>query len=106
MIEGSGILPVRAYRKDGMMLFLTVPVTGESKAVCQIGGGSTGTKATSADVAAVLTPSLNVGPPTFVTDKSRDMAIWQVAPGIRVDGGIGIYNRTVRSISLSVHQAR
>lgn len=106
LIAGAGMPPVRAFRKDGLMLFLNLPTEGASRAVCQIGGGTAGTKATSADVAAVLTPSLKAGEPSFVTDKGKDVAVWQVAPGIHVDGGISIYNRKVRSISLSVHQAR
>lgn len=106
LISGAGLPPVRVFHKNGLMLFLNLPTEGASKAVCQIGGGTAGTKATSADVAAAMTPSLKAGEPTFVKDKGKDVAIWQVAPAIHVEGGISIYNRKVRSISLSVHQAR
>ncbi|MBH1998180.1 MAG: hypothetical protein I8H96_03490, partial [Sphingomonadaceae bacterium] len=92
-IFSDGASPFRVFHKDGLMLFLTAMPGGPYKAVCQISGGGTGTKAQSADIAALMTPSLKAGDPTFSTEGGNDMAIWQVAPGITVAGGINIYRK-------------
>lgn len=98
--------PFRVFHKNGLMLFLTTPPGGDFKAICQVSGGSAGTRAQSADIAALLSPSLNAGEPTFSKEGGNDMAIWQVGPGMTVAGGINIYRKKVRSISISVRHDR
>lgn len=107
LIEGSvdSLSAMRVLHKGDLILFLTVPPGSEFKAVCQVSGPAA-TKAQSADLATLMSPSLNAGVPFFSKDGGNDMAIWQVAPGMTVAGGINIYRKKTRSISLSVRQAR
>jgi len=97
----------RALNKDGMMLFLVAPENGEFKAVCQITGTAT-TSLSGRDVAALVSPSLNTGEPTFGpgNPKEDDLALWTVAPGLTVQAGISVYRRKIRTISIAVRQAR
>lgn len=100
----SDYLP-RAFHKGGMMLFLSATDSGQFSAVCQV-TGSEYTSLTGADVAAVITSSLNAGQPTVSADTKGDTMIWNVAPGISVNGGVQGSGRKFRTITISVRKAR
>lgn len=94
----------RAFRKDGMMLFLTTVESGPLQRVCQI-GGTAATRRTGADVAALVSPVLNAGEPEMMHSRSEDEARWTTAPGMSVQAGIAIYGR-MRTYSFAVRQQR
>ena len=98
---GGGALPPgmpRAFYKGEYMLFLIRPEGKAFTQVCQVAGNAT-TKLTAADVAAVVSPSLNAGVPVFEQDKGRDVAIWRIAPDTSISAGISIYGK-VRTIGM------
>lgn len=99
---GGGALPPglpRAFHKDGLMLFLVASSSDRAGASYQI-SGSDPTKLTGADMASLVSPSLNVAPPVFQKDKGSDVAVWTIAPGTTVQAGISIYGK-MRTISIS-----
>ncbi|PZU11771.1 hypothetical protein [Sphingomonas sp.] len=94
----------RAFRKDGMMLFLTTIDSGPLQRVCQI-AGTAATKLRGADVAEVVSPVLGGAAPEPVRSRREDAALWTTAPGISVQAGIAIYGR-MRTLTFSVRQQR
>lgn len=103
----SATLP-RVLTKGEMIVFLTAPDIGEFRSLCQITGTGHRTSLSGKDIAAVLSPSLNVGEPVpgAGTSKEDDYALWTVKPGMTVLAGISAYRKRTRSISISVRQAR
>lgn len=108
IIAGGNLMPLpRLFHRKGLLLSLVTPTTGNERAVCQL-TGTASTRLTGKDVAAIVSPSLNAGDPVpgLGDPKQDDMATWIVAPGISVQAGINVYRRKVRSLSISVRQAR
>lgn len=104
-VVGGGALPAgmpRAFHKDTYMLFLIRPQGKEFSQICQITGNQT-TNLASADVAAIVSPSLNAGAPTFEKDKGHDAGIWTITPGTSVSAGISIYGK-VRTINMMMRR--
>lgn len=107
LIEGSADLLKnlpQAFHKDGMMLFLSRPEGGDFSEICEI-SGSEATKLTGADIAAMMSPSLDAAAPVVSKGADHDTVRWTTAPGISVNAGISIY-RKFRTISLSARHKR
>ena len=102
----SGTLP-RVLGKGGLMLFLTQPEAGAFKVVCQVTGSAV-TRLTGKDVAAIVAPSFSAHEPTPGPGiyKEDDYTLWTVAPDMTLQAGVSVYRRKVRTISISVRQAR
>lgn len=108
LVSGSGLIVIpRMFHKNGLVLSLVTPNGDAYSAVCQVTGAGT-TRLTGKDVAAIVSPSLNAGEPVFGPGdpKEDDLAVWTVKPGITVQAGVNVYRRKVRSLTISVRQAR
>jgi hypothetical protein len=99
----SDILP-RAFHKNGALLFLTYPTSGPYRATCQVSAAGQA-KASGADIAALVMPLLNAGAPSFETSRTKDVAIWTIAPTVTVEAGIDVYRKS-KTISIVARQAR
>ncbi|QGP80047.1 hypothetical protein [Sphingobium sp. CAP-1] len=108
LISGNGLIVIpRLFHKNGMLLSLVTPNGDAYNAVCQVTRSGT-TRLTGRDVAAIVSPSLNAGEPALGPGdpKEDDLAVWTVKPGVTVQAGVNVYRRKVRSLTISVRQAR
>ncbi|KMS58702.1 hypothetical protein [Sphingobium cupriresistens] len=108
LVSGSGLIVIpRMFHKNGQLLSLVTPNGDAYSTVCQVTGAGT-TRLTGKDVAAIASPSLNAGEPMLGpgNPKEDDLAVWTVKPGITVQAGVNVYRREVRSLTISVRQAR
>lgn len=102
---GFATKPPRLFNKSGFMLFLTEGGSGQVGFTCQV-AGSTQTRLSGRDIAALVSPSLNAGEASLGPGdpKKDDYARWTVAPGTTVEAGISVYRRKVRTISMAMRQ--
>lgn len=106
----SGPAPVqmpRVFIKDGLMLTTTNGSSPVYSATCQI-TGSASTSLSGADVAAIVSPAIAMGEPQPGpgNPKQNDFARWTQGGGIVVEAGVAVYNKRVRTISISIRKAR
>lgn len=99
----SAALP-RAFHKNGMMLFLFTPTSGDNQQVCQV-SGSANTRLTGAEVGAVVARGMT-GQPVAEKKGDDEGMVWTVAPGMTVHAGVLVYKKKVRTISISARQQR
>lgn len=98
----------RVFIKDGLMLTMTNGSSPEYSATCQI-TGSARTSLSGADVAAIVSPAIGMGEAELGpgNPKQNDFARWvRSGDGISVQAGVAVYNKRVRTISISIRKAR
>lgn len=83
--ELAASLP-QAFRKGGIMLFLTRPQAGPFKGVCQIASSAQPAPASS-DIIAALTPIMNGIGPVLTKSKASDQATWSLGQNLEVQAG-------------------
>lgn len=106
----SGNAPAQmpqVFIKDGLMLTMTNGSSPEYSATCQI-TGSARTSLSGADVAAIVSPVISMGEPELGpgNPKHDDFARWARSDGISVQAGVAVYNKRVRTISISIRKTR
>ncbi|WP_447756137.1 hypothetical protein [Sphingopyxis fribergensis] len=97
----------RVFIKDNLMLTMTKGSSIDYSATCQI-TGSARTSLSGGDVAAIVSPALGMGEPQLGpgNPKQSDFARWTQSGGITVEAGVAVYNKRVRTISISIRKAR
>lgn len=70
--------------------------------------GSGRTSLSGHDVAAIVSPAIRVGDPQLGSGnpKQNDFALWTQGGEITVQAGVAIYNKLVRTTSISLRKAR
>ena len=96
--------PPKIFNRDGTLLLLIRPPGGRFKMICQV-TGSGQTKLMGADLAALATPALNAGAPTFEKTKDKDAAVYTTGPALSIEARIDIYHKS-RSVTFAAQQVR